>query len=180
MRAEIRLAGFGGQGIILAGHLIGKAVALYDGRYAALSQSYGPEARGGACSAEVVVADEPIDYPLIGAPDYLVLMSQEALHKYDEERAGATAVLIDEDLVQLDANGPRLHRIPATRIAEGLGNKIAANVVMVGFFTAVTGAISRQAAEEAIRSTVRPRTLELNLRAFAAGYAHARVPEAAR
>lgn len=180
MRREIRLAGFGGQGIILAGHIIGKAAALYDNRYAALSQSYGPEARGGACSAEVVIADEPVDYPLISAPQYLVLMSPEALLTYGHERAGCAAVLIDQDLVPVDDDGPATHRIPATRIAETLGNRIVANIVMVGFFAAVTGVVSREAAEEAVRSTVRARTVPLNLRAFAAGFEHARMPEAVR
>lgn len=180
MRREIRLAGFGGQGIILAGHIIGKAAALYDDHYAALSQSYGPEARGGACSAEVVLADEPIDYPLIGSPDYLVLMSHEAMLTYGRERGGCAAVLIDEDLVQLEEESPSLHRIPATRLAQELGNRIVANIVMVGFFAAVTGAISRHAAEEAVRSTVRAKTVPLNLRAFATGYGYARAPEAVR
>src|SRR3990170_4993194 len=87
MRQEVRLAGFGGQGIILAGYVLGKAAALYDGKNAILTQSYGPEARGGACSAELVISDEPIDYPLLSQPDFLVCMSQEAFSKY-----GAAAV----------------------------------------------------------------------------------------
>ncbi|MBI3965823.1 MAG: 2-oxoacid:acceptor oxidoreductase family protein [Chloroflexi bacterium] len=170
MRAEIRLAGFGGQGIVLAGHIIGKAAALYDDHYATFAQSYGPEARGGACSAEVVISDEPIDYPLVGQPEYLALMSQEALLKYGDERAGCTAVLVDDDLVHLDDAAPGLYRIPATRLAQNLGNRIAANIVMVGFFAAVTGIISRGAAEAALRSTVREKTLALNLKALATGY----------
>ncbi|TAK21196.1 MAG: hypothetical protein EPO26_14760 [Chloroflexota bacterium] len=180
MRTEIRLAGFGGQGIILAGHLIGKAAALYDGRFASMSQSYGPEARGGACAAEVVISDDPIDYPLVEKPDILVLMSREAANKYGEDASASRFILIDDGLVHLDA-GVTAHGIPATRLAEKLGNKIAANVVMVGFLIAVTGAISRDAAEQALRSTVRARTLDLNLRALAAGCgAFDRIAEAVR
>src|SRR3972149_10233566 len=82
MRQEVRLGGFGGQGIILAGYMLGKAAALYDGKEAVFTQAYGPEARGGACSADLVISDEPIGYPMVSRPELLVLMSQEAFTKY--------------------------------------------------------------------------------------------------
>ncbi|MFQ5898851.1 MAG: 2-oxoacid:acceptor oxidoreductase family protein [Candidatus Methylomirabilia bacterium] len=173
MRREVRLAGYGGQGIVLAGLLLGKAAALYDGNEAVFTQSYGPEARGGASSADVVIADGPVDYPLVTRPDCLVVMFQEAYERY---RAGLTQdglLVLDQDLVRPDAGERAFHAIPATRLAEELGKKIVANVVMLGFFTAVGGLVSRQAVEASLRSTVASRLLELNLRAFAAGYAYA-------
>src|SRR3970040_57891 len=98
-RHEVRLAGFGGQGIILSGYILGKVAALYDGKDAVFSQSYGPEARGGACAAEVVIDDDKVDYPVLARPNILVLMSQEAAVKYSADMADDAIVLIDEDLV---------------------------------------------------------------------------------
>src|SRR3990170_2845279 len=135
MRQEVRLAGFGGQGIILAGYVLGKAAALYDGHEAVFSQSYGPEARGGACAAEVVICDEPVDYPLFELADIVVAMSQEAFSKYGSTLKPDGVLLLDSDLVKTDTAGPRVHRAPFTRLAEGLGNRMAANVVMLGFLT---------------------------------------------
>ena len=102
MRQEVRLAGFGGQGIILAGYIVGKAAALYGGREAIFTQAYGPEARGGACSAELVLDDVPIDYALVTTPSILVLMSQEAYEKFGTEVEPPASVLIESDLVYYD------------------------------------------------------------------------------
>lgn len=180
MRREIRLAGFGGQGIILAGHILGKAAALYDNKDAVLSQSYGPEARGGACAAEVVISDEPVDYPLFDKADIVVVMSLEASTKYGPTVKDGGTVLVDSDLARSNAEGPNIHSAPFTRTAEGLGNRMAANVVMLGFLTGVTGVVSREAMEESVRTSVRPRFVELNLKAFARGYELAKEPEAVR
>lgn len=169
MRREVRLAGFGGQGIILAGYLLGKAAAVHDGKSAVLTQSYGPEARGGACSAELVVSDEPVDYPLLSRPDCLVLMSREAYERFAASAGPESVVIVDEDLVPLEVP-VAAHRVPFTRMAEELGNRIVANVVMLGFLAAATGIVSRPALEEAVRSTVRERFVPLNLRALAAGF----------
>ncbi len=175
MRREMRFAGFGGQGIILAGLISGKAAALYDGKEAIVTQSYGPEARGGACSAELVVDDQPIDYPMLSSPNVVVVMSQEAAQKYTGNLADDCQVLIDEDLVELpaDINRP-VYKIPATALAEKLGNRMAANVVMLGFFTAVTGAVGRESMEESIKSSVRERFIPLNMKAFELGYTYPR------
>jgi len=171
MRQEIRLAGFGGQGIILAGYVLGKAASLYAGKEAILTQSYGPEARGGACAGELVLDDEPIDYPMVESPRLLVLMSQEAYEKYGSETAADATVLVESDLVH--GAPDTWPGVPATRLAEDLGARISANIVMLGFLTGVTGLLSSDAMKEAISTTVRERTIELNLKAFAAGYAHA-------
>ena len=173
MRREVRLAGYGGQGIILIGLLLGKAAALHDGKEAVFTQSYGPEARGGASNADVVIADAPVDYPLVTRPDCLVVMFQEAYERYRPGLVEGGLLVLDQDLVRPDPGEGAFHAIPATRLAEGLGKKIVANVVMLGFFTAVSGLVSRQAVEAALRSTLAPRLLELNLRAFATGYDYA-------
>ncbi|MCC7105220.1 MAG: 2-oxoacid:acceptor oxidoreductase family protein [Chloroflexi bacterium] len=173
MRREVRFAGFGGQGIALAGYIVGKAAAVHDDKYAVLRQSYGPESRGGASAAEVIIDDVPVDYPEVTDPTCLVLMSREALHKYIGSATPGGTVIVDSDLTEDCDWGDRysVHLIPATRIAEQLGRRIVANMVVVGFFTAVTGFVSRGAVEQAIRTTVSARTLELNLKAFSNGYA---------
>lgn len=172
MRKEIRISGFGGQGVVLAGYILGKGLAIYDHYEAVMTQSYGPEARGGASSANVVLSDEPIDYPFVQAPDILVALSQEGYTRYRPTAKPGAMILIDEDLVI--PNGDDCpYTIPATRLAEELGRRVVANVVMLGFFTAVTGLIERAAMEEAIKTSVKTRTVSLNLQAFAAGYDYA-------
>ena len=176
MRQEVRLAGYGGQGIVLAGQLLGKAAAIYDGKEAVFTQSYGPEARGGASSADLVISDGPVDYPLVSRPNFLVAMFQEAYERYRPEMAPGGLLVIDTDLVKPSADEGPYRAVPATRLAEGLGKKIVANVVMLGFFTAVTGAVGRQSMEEAIKSSVRERFISLNMRAFEAGDTYGRPP----
>ena len=169
MRKDIRLSGFGGQGVGLAGYILGSAASLYQGLEAVMTQSYGPEARGGASSADVVIADRPIDYPFVEKVDILVALSQEAYTRFRPEAKADAMVIIDGGLVvPLDDERPL--RIPATQLAESLGRRIVANVVMLGFFTAVTGLVDRQAVENAIATSVRPKTLPLNLQAFALGF----------
>jgi 2-oxoglutarate ferredoxin oxidoreductase subunit gamma len=171
-KTEIRLAGFGGQGIILAGHILGKAASLFEHLNAVFTQSYGPEARGGACSADVVIAGGTIDYPRVTAPGILVLMSEEAKNTYGGQVADQALVLIDEDLVLLDSvpAGARLFKIPATRFAEKLGRKIVANIVMLGFITSVTGVVGYEAMKQALFDSIPQGTEELNLKAFEKGY----------
>lgn len=169
MRKEIRISGFGGQGVGLAGYILGKALTLYDGKDAVMTQSYGPEARGGASSANVVLSDEPIDYPFVQEPDVLVALSQEAFDKFLPSVKSDALILVDEDLVDT-GDQERVHRIPCTRLAEELGRRIVANVVMLGFFTAVTGVVSQAAVAEAIEASVKSKTIPLNLRAFETGF----------
>jgi len=171
-RAEIRLTGIGGQGIISAGYILGKAAAIYDGRNTVLTQSYGPEARGGASTAQVIISDEPIWYPRLIAPSVLTAMSQEGWNEYCRELGEGSLAIIEEDLVEPGflPKGARLVSIPATRIAEGLGRSIVANVVMLGFVAAVTDVVSVEAMREAVRTSVPKGTEELNLRAFERGY----------
>lgn len=171
MRREIRIAGFGGQGVVLAGYVLGKAVALFSEEEAVMTQSHGPEARGGASSADLVISAEPIAYPFVQQPDILVALSQEAYSKFRPTAKSEAIVLIDQDLVKPEV-GDQVHRIPATRLAEDLGRRIVANVVMLGFFTAVTGLVGPQAMLKALESSVKSKTFELNLNAFHTGLAY--------
>jgi len=135
-------------------------------------QSYGPEARGGACNADLVVADSPIGYPRINVPNLVVIMSQEAYDKYGHTIEPKGTLIIDEDLVEISGEAPveSVYTIPATRIADELGKKIVANVVMLGALTAITGIVAKKAMLEAILSSVPPKTKDLNGSAFTAGY----------
>ncbi len=172
-RHEIRLCGFGGQGIILAGYIIGQAASIFDGKNATFIQDYGPEARGGACRAEVVISDERVLYPHISAPSVLVAMSQEAYDKYYTKKRQDTLVIIDEDLVKpRETSSGELLTVPATRIAEELGRVTVANVVMLGFFTAVTDIVSIDAMRKSILASVPKGTEELNMKAIERGYAY--------
>jgi 2-oxoglutarate ferredoxin oxidoreductase subunit gamma len=169
---EIRISGFGGQGVIRCGYIIGKTAALFDGKHATLTQSFGPEARGSACSAQIIVDGAPVRYPYLTKPDTVVAMSQEAFDKFGSDITPDGTLMIDDDLVKPEQppTGCRVYAIPATRIAEDLGNRIAANIVMLGFFTAVTDIITVQAARRALPSSIPPRFLELNEKAFEEGY----------
>jgi 2-oxoglutarate ferredoxin oxidoreductase subunit gamma len=169
---EILFGGFGGQGIILSGLIMGKAAALFSGKQSAFTQSYGPEARGGACSANVIISDTEIDYPYITVPHHMVIMSQGAYKRYVKDLRPGGNLLYDEDLVELSRQRDDISRfgIPATRLAEGLGRKIVANIVMLGFVTAVTKAVDYDAMKSAILDTVPPGTEELNLKAYNTGY----------
>lgn len=173
MRQEIRISGFGGQGVMLAGFLLGKALSLYQDLEAVMTQSYGPEARGGASSASIVVADYPIAYPFIQNADVLIALSQEGYTRYRSETKPDGVIVIDEGLVNPKADDQTL-AIPATKLAEGMGRRIVANVVMLGYFCAISDVITREGMEEAIRTSVKPKTLSLNMKAFEAGFAYAK------
>ena len=149
MRNEIRISGFGGQGVVLAGYILGKAFALYDGFEAVMTQAYGPEARGGASSANIVVSDEPIYFPFVQRPDILIALSQEAYTKFRSTARQEATVIIDEDLVKPEPDD-KLFSIPATRLAEDLGRKIVANMIILGYFSAVTDLVKREAIEKAV------------------------------
>ncbi len=171
---EIRVSGLGGQGIILAGYIIGKAASIYDGKEATMAQAYGPEARGSACSSQVIIADERIHYPYVTEPGVLVCMSQEAYDKFVPELKPGGVVLIDETLVEEGSfpEGTTVYRVPATDIAEELGRKIVANIVMLGFFAACTGVVDREAMRQAVAGSVPAAALDLNMDAFDRGYEH--------
>ena len=169
---RVKISGFGGQGIILSSYIVGKAASIYDGNNASMTQAYGPEARGGACSSQVVISSDEVDYPLVDTADVLIAMSQEGYDKFLPILKKNGILLYDSDLVTKFAehNDIKVKAIPATRMAEELGKKIVANIVMLGFATSQGKITSKDAMENAIRESVPKKFLDLNIKAFEAGY----------
>jgi 2-oxoglutarate ferredoxin oxidoreductase subunit gamma len=171
---EIKVGGLGGQGVILAGMIIGRGASIYDTKHATLTQAFGPEARGSACSAQVVVSDEPVEYPYVTRPDILVVMSQDACSRFGPEMTPEGLLLYESDLVDPPKCAPptvTTYGIPSTRIAEDLQRRMVANIVMVGFFAAMTDLVRPDALRESVRASVPSGTENLNLAAFERGFA---------
>ncbi len=173
-RREIRITGYGGQGVIKTGYIFGKAAAIYDELNSTMTQSFGPEARGSACASALVISDEDIAYPYLRATDVLIALSKEGYEKYESEVKDDGIVIYDVDLVepQEPRGKMKLYGVPATRIAEELGNRIVQNIVAVGFATAATGIVSKEAARQAVETSVPSRLLDMNMKAFEKGYDH--------
>lgn len=172
-RTEIRITGMGGQGVVLSGYIIGRACAINAGKHATMIQSFGPEARGSACSATLVVADEEVLYPYIRRPDYFVVISGEGYEKYRDELKDDGTLIYEKDLVHpVFKNGQAAFGVPSTRIAETLGKPIVQNIVMLGFFAAATRLVSREEMRAAVKSSVPAGTEDVNLKAFDAGWSH--------
>jgi len=170
VRTEIRFSGFGGQGIILAAVILGRAAVMYDNKYAVQTQVYGPEARGGASMSAVIIDDEPILYPKVTNPNIFVIMSQEGYEKYGVQAGTQAVMLVDSSLVH-SRPSCRYIEVPATQEArETLGRDIVANIVMLGALVAATGVVSREAIEKAILDSVPKGTESLNLKAMKKGF----------
>jgi 2-oxoglutarate ferredoxin oxidoreductase subunit gamma len=168
-RYEIRLAGTGGQGAILAGIILADA-AIRDGKNAAQTQSYGPEARGGASRSEIVISEGEIDYPKVLEPDITLCMSQEACDRYTGQMRKGGLLVLDTDHVSR-APTTRAVRIPLTSLARDVtGRAITANVVGLGLLAGLTDIVSRESLEDAVESRAPKGTSEVNLQALAAGY----------
>jgi 2-oxoglutarate ferredoxin oxidoreductase subunit gamma len=169
---EIRIAGFGGQGVILSAIVIGKAASIVEGGFATMTQSFGPEARGGACSAQVIIDSKPVLYPYVTNPDVLIVMSQEAYTKFAPELKQGGTLIVEQDLVKISglSQAGKVYSAPATRIAEELGKRMVLNIVMVGFTAAVTSLVDRDALRKAVGDSVPPSFRDLNLKAFDRGY----------
>jgi 2-oxoglutarate ferredoxin oxidoreductase subunit gamma len=168
-KTEIIITGFGGQGIVLAGRILGQAAALDDHMESTLVQSYGPESRGGACSAQVVISDLPINFPYIKKPDILVCMSQSGYDKYIDDLKPEGRLLIDQDLVKPDPKQKDYFYIPATRMAEELGRTMIANIIMIGFTSAITKVVSMKASQNTVEQLVPKGTEKLNIKSFNKG-----------
>jgi len=169
---EIRLAGFGGQGVILSAIVLGKAASIFQGAFATMTQNFGPEARGGACSAQLVLSDSPVLYPYVTHPDIMVVMSQEAYVRFVPELKPGGILIIEQDLVRVSdlSKATQVYSVPATRIAEELGKRMVLNSVMVGFFTAVTQLLEPEAVRKAVADSVPASFREVNLKAFEKGF----------
>jgi len=169
---EIRIAGFGGQGVILSAIVLGKAASIYQDGFATMTQNFGPEARGGACSAQLVLSGTPVLYPYVAKPDIMVVMSQEAYARFVPELKDGGTLIVEQDLVRVDdlKGDIKVYSVPATRIAEELGKRMVLNSVMVGFFTAVTHLLEPDAVRKAVADSVPSSFRELNLKAFERGF----------
>lgn len=170
-RVEVRISGLGGQGVVLAGQILGRA-AVYDGKNVVQTQSYGAEARGSAAKSEVIISDEKIGFPMVRKCDVLVAMSQSALDAHLKDLKEDATLLVDEDLVtRIPEVKVRVYKLPATRVAEAeLRSKVYANVVMLGALTRIAKMVSKEAVEEAIKASVKKDMAKTNLKAFEKGF----------
>ncbi|NJD99404.1 2-oxoacid:ferredoxin oxidoreductase subunit gamma [Thermococcus sp. LS1] len=175
MRKEILFSGFGGQGVILASVILGRAAAVYENLYAVQTQAYGPESRGGASKAEVVISDEPIDYPKTLHPDCAVFFSQEAYSKYLHTVKEGATIIVESDLVphrdEEFEKKLKVYALPLTEIAEETtGLSLTMNILTLGLLVALTDVVSRKAIEKAVLDAVPKGTEEINLRALRKGF----------
>jgi 2-oxoglutarate ferredoxin oxidoreductase subunit gamma len=179
-RYEIRFSGAGGQGLILAGVIMAEAASIYDGKQAVQSQSYGPEARGGASKSEVVISDAMIDYPKATVVDALLALTQEAADKYSHDLKGGGVLLIDSDLVQrVPAGNFKTVAFPIINTAKNeVGREIVANIVALGAMVALTGVVTKESAEKAVLARVPEAFMELNKKAFSLGFDKASAAQA--
>ncbi|MBM3319604.1 MAG: 2-oxoacid:acceptor oxidoreductase family protein [Candidatus Eisenbacteria bacterium] len=170
-RCEMRLSGEGGQGLVLAGKILAEAAAIYQGINATQSQSYGPEARGGASRSEIILSDEDIDYPKAVRLDLLLALTQEACDRYVVDLKPSGVLLVDSDAVKKVPEGPfRTYRAPVIRGArETIGREIVANIVALGIITRIADVIDEESVREAILTRVPKGTEEINLKAFELG-----------
>jgi 2-oxoglutarate ferredoxin oxidoreductase subunit gamma len=173
-RYEIRLAGSGGQGLILAGIILAEAAGIYDGKFVCQNQSYGSEARGGASKSEIVISDEEIDYPKAINPDVFLAMNQKSLDTYIFNLKPEGMLIVDASSVR-EVPSTRAVAIPFTEIArQELGKTMVANIVALGALAALTGAVTLTGLEAAVLNRVPSATRELNRKALEAGVIAAR------
>ncbi len=171
MRTEIRIAGTGGMGVVLAGVIVGEAAVVHGGLNAVQSQSYGSEARGTAAKSEIIVSDESIRYPKVRKADYSVLMSQKALEMYLKDAREDGVLIVDPDLVRVDdiEGAYEIVKVPAMKIADSLGLRLISNMVMLGALVKKSGLFDLEVLEKAVADVVPEKTLDLNLQAIKAG-----------
>jgi len=173
-KTEVRLSGTGGQGIILSGIILAEA-AVIDGKKVVQTQSYGPEARGGASKAEVIISDSLILYPKVVKPRFLLLMSQEAARLYAGNVAEDGLVVLDSSVIQSIPPSPaRILAMPITELAgEKVGSPLTANILAIGALASAAKLVSYEAMKEALRLRL-PRVFNLNCRALELGWEEAR------
>lgn len=168
-RTTVRFGGFGGQGIVLSSVVLGLA-AVHDGKYVCQRASYGSEARGGRCKSEVIISDEEISYPLIDDLQILVIMSKQALDQYIDELSPRGLLIVDPDMTdEVKRKDITVLKIPAALTADKLGNRIIANMILLGALQAETGVVTKESLQKAMKESVADRFVDLNLNAFAAG-----------
>jgi 2-oxoglutarate ferredoxin oxidoreductase subunit gamma len=171
-RYEVRLSGSGGQGIITAGIILAEAAGVHEGKSVVQTQSYGPESRGGAARAEVVISDTQIDFPKVIQPNLLLAMMQEACDAYIDDVVEGGIVLLDSTFVHDAPEGDGIYRIPITQtVRDKAGRTIVANIAALGIVTAITGLVSRDSMHQAVLARVPKGTEALNEKALKVGYA---------
>lgn len=168
---QIRISGYGGQGVILSAMVLGRGSALFENKYSTLIQAFGPEARGSSCSAQLIISDENISYPYIEKSDILIAMSKEALNKFSPELKNDGILIFESELVEPSHLKQKKYGIPATRLAEEkLGKSLGTNIIMIGFISGVLDLISKESAIKSIAKTVPEHTFEYNVKAFNIGF----------
>ena len=173
-RYDIRLSGSGGQGLILMGIILAEAIGIYDGKFVAQTQSYGPEARGGSSKAEVVVSDQEIDYPKALKLDLLLAMNQKSCDDYYMDLKPKGVLLVDSTFVN-QIPIPRAYQIPFTRIArDRFKREMVANIIALGAISWLTSIVSVKAIEAAVLARVPKGTESLNRNALRAGISAAK------
>jgi 2-oxoglutarate ferredoxin oxidoreductase subunit gamma len=172
-RFEIRVAGFGGQGVVTIGRVLGVAFTIHEGINSVNTHSYGPESRGGACRSEVVVSQGEIHYPSVRRADVLVALSQTALDKYIRDLKEDGILLIDPNSVKEVPKNLVCYKVPAMEIAHSLGNVKYQNSVVLGALAALLESmIKKESLKSAVSENVPPETIEKNIEAFEAGWTH--------
>lgn len=167
---QIRLSGSGGQGLITAGIILAEA-AISEGKEAVQSQSYGPEARGGASKAEVIISDKFIYHPKVVGPEIVLAMTQQAADKYATDLAEGGLLIIDTDLVPNPPQGRKIESVPITRLSkEKLGRELFANIIALGLLVKVTGVVTLETIKKAVAHRVPPHTVDKNMEALMIGY----------
>lgn len=173
MRIEVMISGFGGQGVVLSGAVLSQA-SLLSKYYAASTYTYGPEARLGSTKSEIVISDEEVDYPKVISPDYWIAMNQISLNTFSKRyQIGKTVLIADSSMIKyfdpVENRVKKIYKVPATDEAEKLGNRLVANMLMLGVFVAVSEIIPLENLKEAVRMMVKSQFIELNLRAVDRG-----------
>ena len=173
-RQEFRFSGFGGQGVITIAHIVGHAATVHADMHATMTEAYGPEKTGGFSRGDVVVNDEPIDYPAVIAPDVVVAFSQDAFERDADSVVEDGLVVIEANLVDASAfrerrPDARVVEVPAVEIAEAVGRKVVANIVMLGAFESLVGKPPEDALRKALLEVVPEGTEEMNEEAFERG-----------
>ena len=170
MKTEIRIAGTGGMGVVLAGVILGHAAAVYGGLEAVQSQSYGSEARGTAAKSEVIVSDQPIKYPKVRESDYFIVMSQKALELYLAGAKKNSVLIVDPDLVNTkNIKGYEIVEVPAMKTADELGLRLVSNMVMLGALVKKSGLFPLETLEKAVADLISAKTLEIDIKAIRTG-----------
>jgi len=169
-RIEVRISGLGGQGVVLAGEILGRA-AVYEGKHVVQTQSYGAEARGSAAKSEVIISDSKIGFPKVRKCDILVAISQSAIERHLKDLKEKGTLIVDEDMVKrLPETKAKIFRIPATKTAEKLlKSRLYANIVILGALTKITGIVKEKAVEKAITDSLHETAIEANISGFREG-----------